>query len=112
MEEQDKELIEKIAEIWRSGKDYSQVFDFHECSRRQRWVARLYAISAQARKQVIEEIKEYAIGARMACVDGREYQKKTRPNEKQAVVCYGCKMKAFQQIIDKCVALQQREGEG
>lgn len=44
----DKEQIKKIAEIvveiWYSGKNDSQVFDFHECNLRQRWVARLVSL--------------------------------------------------------------------
>lgn len=38
-------LIEDIvSEIWYSGKNDSQVFDFHECGRRQKWVARLLSL--------------------------------------------------------------------
>ena len=36
-----KEIAEIVAEIWLSGKNNSQVFDFHECGSRERWVARL-----------------------------------------------------------------------
>jgi len=35
------DIAEIVAEIWLSGKNDSQVFDYHECNTRQRWVARL-----------------------------------------------------------------------
>jgi len=38
------DIAEIVAEIWLSGKNDSQVFDYHECSSRQGWIARLYAL--------------------------------------------------------------------
>jgi len=61
---------------------------------------------ANIRAAVLKEIKEYAIEARRACDDGIAYQKKILPNERQAIICFGCKRKAFQQIIDKCGAMR------
>ena len=44
-EEQINNIAEIVAEIWLSGKNDSQVFDYYECSSRQRWVARLFSAS-------------------------------------------------------------------
>ncbi len=45
------EIAEIVAEIWLSGKNYSQVFDFHECSKKQGWVARLAQLAKKARQE-------------------------------------------------------------
>ena len=68
----------------------------------------IYKIVCEAniRAAVLKEIKEYTIEARRACDDGIAYQKKILPNERQAIICFGCKRKAFQQIIDKCGAMR------
>lgn len=42
MQEKINQVAEIVAEIWRSGRDYSQ--DFHECSRKERWVARIVSL--------------------------------------------------------------------
>ena len=58
-----KEIAEIVAEIWLSGKNNSQAFDFHECSSRERWVARLVKLyegkSGQTRAETLKELKEY-----------------------------------------------------
>jgi hypothetical protein len=40
-DEEINDIAEITAEIWRSGKENSQVFDYSECLIRERWVARL-----------------------------------------------------------------------
>ncbi len=53
------EIAEVVAEIWLSGKNDSQVFDFHECSTRQRWVARLAKSHKLDRPELRKKIKKF-----------------------------------------------------
>lgn len=52
------DIAEIVAEIWRSGKDNSQVFDFHECSVRERWVARLVSLQNQAVRETLKMVED------------------------------------------------------
>ena len=64
-DEQIEKMAEIVAEIWRSGKEYSQSFDFYECSLRGRWVARLFNLATPSLNE--KELRQYKISDERAC---------------------------------------------